>query len=377
MSSRERILAIMVGGAVVALIGYQGFRSFIYAPYQELLSDVADARKERGELRMYVQREEELIEQWRSATAQTLGVDLQTAQSDFRQDLFDLLTQAGFREPQLRPATVQRHYLYGKPQKQLPPFEEVSIRVETEGLNKQLARFLQSFYEQPYRTRIPRMRITVAQESRRGGRGAPARAPDGPMLNIDFTATALVLPELREVEHVEPDPTSELGRLAFASESYGRLSSANVFQKYEPPAPPVVVRPPPDREPEPEPEPDPGPPPPPPPPAWPTVADKTLIGVEAINGAVLAKVRPTGDYATAPEELQLGSEVDDGEVVLIHPRGLVVRFEDKPYSPDEPLVDYFYPLGEPFSSRERVDPDQHPFVYHALALVSDAVYPTE
>jgi hypothetical protein len=58
-----------------------------------------------------------------------------------------------------------------------------------------------------------------------------------------------------------------------------------------------------------------------------------------------------------PLKFCLDEDIDDGRLLLILPRGLVVRVGQE---------DYFYPLGKSFEDREKLDPDEHPEAWEAL-----------
>ena len=59
----------------------------------------------------------------------------------------------------------------------------------------------------------------------------------------------------------------------------------------------------------------------------------------------------------APQKYGLDEQFDDGTLILILPKGVVVRTGGK---------DYFYPLGKSFRDREEVSADTHPEVWKAL-----------
>jgi hypothetical protein len=65
-------------------------------------------------------------------------------------------------------------------------------------------------------------------------------------------------------------------------------------------------------------------------------------------------------------ELTLGDTVHDGELIVIHPRGMVTKMtEDHLGEPVDPPKYFYYPLGK-FDSREALDRAKHPEVFQAV-----------
>jgi hypothetical protein len=99
-------------------------------------------------------------------------------------------------------------------------------------------------------------------------------------------------------------------------------------------------------------------------------ADKLrVIGTAALDGEPVVYVQNTQKLTEPPAKHHLGDKVDDGEVVLIHPTGMVVRATDEKRPAGRTReIDYFYPLGGTFKERERLEADEHPDVFSELEL---------
>lgn len=73
-----------------------------------------------------------------------------------------------------------------------------------------------------------------------------------------------------------------------------------------------------------------------------------VVGTTALGGRTLAYVRDDRDPQAGMQHLRVGDALDNGTIVLIHPRGVVVRCAAT--NSDAP-TDYFYEIGQTFSSR--------------------------
>jgi len=352
MSSREKTLAVIVAVTVVGLLGYQAVSALVIKPRQRLVQHIGPMPAERDKLLARAQARAAAEAQWRNLTGRTLGASEYEAQLAFREDLMNLLRDAGFENPEVKRPNSQPRLPYKD-----AGFTEVALPVQVKGNMGNLAAFLRQFYQRPYFAGFQRVTITEERTGSATGRGRAAGPPPEPTLDINFIATALVLPRVLKIEPTEyvghdapPDPP-RLARAELAE--YDALAGQNMFKVWAP----AVAQPTPPR-PRDEPPPDPGPPavvaPPRP--------DKTLVGVESLGGHYFAHVRDNTRLDLPPEEFTLHAPVDDGTLVLVHPRGIVVRVEQE----GGESVDYFYALGSTFQERTPLDPGQHPDVFAAL-----------
>lgn len=353
MSARERVLATLVAIAVVVLVLYLGVNNYVIEPRQRLVEQIGTRQADIAKLRKRLKTLPGWQEEWRERTAATLAADEHDVQSRFKEDVHRLLIEAGFRAPDVAAPNVQSH-----PHFREAGFREVTLKVDVTGEIAKLERFLKAYYQRPYYNGIRRMTIDAPQPKRRRGDDGP---PPEPQLDISLTATTLVLPPVLDLEHLafnEDDPNGLPPRLARDAATYDKLASSNPFKKWVKPKPPPPPPPPVEDEPKREPVVVEKPPPPPP--------NKTLVGVVAIEGRYYGYVRDDDRLELEPEEVSIGSTVDGGEVLLIHPDGLVVRAAER-RGDDEPLVEFFYPLGRTFAERETLDAKSRPRVYAAFA----------
>jgi hypothetical protein len=217
----------------------------------------------------------------------------------------------------------------------------------------------------------------VDRAPRSGSSGADTR------VTINLTATTLVVPLFKSYKHdaLGDDPSAwpeGPPRLARDHNGYAAMASALQFTKWRPPPPeppptpretPVAATRP-VTEPRPIVRVDPR-----------KDADKkVVVGVTSLHGQRYAYVRDDTSRAGLTERVGASEPLDDGTLLLVHPRGLVVRVlrdtatphaEDGVEAEPSATIDYWYPLGKSFKEREEFRPDSHPEVAAELARVSD------
>lgn len=362
MNAREKILAMSVGVLVIGVLLYQVVWATLVDPYREARAEHREMLAERDELQQLQANRPKLEAQWQQVTTRTLAPTADRAQALFLQDVRDLLVEAGFANLNLRKPSVTAHPLY-----RYGGFQEVSIAVEVRGTLASLSRFLKMFYERPYFGSIDRLAIKVdpATAAARDRRRQPNQPVPEPMLEVSMHVCTVVLPKVLNIkpQSYPPDPNSLPERLEQSDEVYRtELVAANPFKMYVEPQR-VVVRPPdPDPNDQIEEPVDEGPievvqPPP-------RRPNKVVVGVEAINGHYFAYVQDYDDLASPREDYTLLEEFDDGELVLVHRKGVVVRVPEVA-DPQAGGELYFYALGGNFQDREPLTPAEHPDVWAA------------
>jgi hypothetical protein len=364
MTQRERILAILVGVLVGGVIVFQGVNRFVLETRRELIADRARMENQLEDLRNVKPILEAYKKTWLEWTAQTLSASALETQSEFQKRLLDTLQAAGFRNPDLTKPTIQTAGIFRKD----AGFREVRIKATVTGTLAQLQTFLERFYSQPYATAIESITIDPVSEKRSRGRASPRGGE--PQLEFVLQAKTLVLPEIDDARlalaHRPLDPESNpLGRLAGQEAvDYSVIASANMFKPYTPPRPTP--------KPKPDPQPDRKPPPPPPPPP-PVIPKYTLVGTQAINGHRFAYARNDDRLELEPEEYRVGDSVHDGELIVIHPHGIVTKkTEDHLGKPVDPPQFFFYELGKSFQERSALNAALHPEVYQAVQEVTES-----
>ncbi|MBN2447667.1 MAG: hypothetical protein JXO22_13115 [Phycisphaerae bacterium] len=360
MSDREKLLGGVVGAAIIGVMLYQGVNRLAIQPRLRLCAEISDKQDDVRQLEAQLARGERLADMWKQRTALTLSSDIEDAQIFLHEHLYNLLKQAGFNDPMVGRPSAIGHRVYGRYKG--VDFKEVTVQMHVQGQMRNLMTFLRDFYQLPYYADLSQMVVNVKKtKTRKIGRGEE-RAEE-PTLDVTMTATALVLPRMKDVPSAEYDPNGPKldPRLLYPDElsAYDALVSANVFKKWVKPVPPPPVRPvetPDEREddePIVTPQRDPLP-------------DKTLVKVEAVNGHYFAAVRDNGRLDLPPEEIALNGRIEDGVIVFVDRDGVVMRVQ----GPDETGVrvttEYFWPLGGSLRDRVELDPNEHSDIYEAL-----------
>lgn len=353
MTRREKIMVGAAGGAILLFAGVQLVRTQVIAPVRALQMDLQNARQRHAALQQRLSMAPSTRQRWMQVTAQTLGSDPVAAQALFRRDLTTLLERHGLvtdlSVKSLQVRTVPRGLRAG--------FAEVPVAVHVRGTLDTLVGFLRDFYQRPYLARISR--LALAAETGTPGTGPGRPASDNPVLTINFTATALVLPVVPDAPHQPVDLNASAARPLLDNPdptAYEQIVASNVFRQWRPPPP----QPPPPTEPPPTHAS--GPPPPPPRADW-----LVLVGTTGMDNVGVAYVRNPQAKDQPPTQHRVGERIDDGTLVLVHPLGMVVRVDPQPPGSGAP-IDYFYPLGAAFKERVPLDPAVHPEVARELRL---------
>lgn len=377
MNAREKLLAGCLVGVFMLAGLWMIVRWGVVARWQGLNERIAQTAKKERDLRRRLEEAREAKSRWAAITPVSHNPEIGAQR--FREDLSQLLDRHGLGAD----CTLQK----------LPPrklkisgFTEVRFSITTRGSLRQVLDFLCDFYRRQYPAKLEVINLTAEEQGRRANMAARNRArpagrraepatpaspsdADGPRLNVSITATALVLPELSlggakipqdPRDPLEP-PAGSLGQLPRERAEYNLVLERNLFKPWQPPiveAPPPLPPPgggdnpkvntPIAEVPKAEPRPE-----------------KTLIGVASTDRELAAWVREEARRDLAPERVQVNDTVDDGRLVLVVPRGMVVQVP----SPSGSGLDYryyLYKLGNRFSERELLDPERYPDIQREL-----------
>lgn len=401
MTNREKMLGGLVGGVLVLFGGYKLVETQVIQRDQRMKQQIAQAKETRDKLETRLQGADRTIEAWQKRTQHTLGTDYFANHQEFREDVSRLLDRNNLSDGLVVNKLKEREVKKGANE----GFIELPLSIRVNGKLRNLVDFLRDLYQRPYYVRVDKLNInaklrTKAQRERDKQRGLDqAFRREGPDLSLSLQVSTLILPKLdlvvdeltREVAHPtlatalaeNPEMVDALAgpiELGAEPEEYARIVAVHPFKLYEPEPPPVVVkRDPPKREEPPkvvENTPKEPPPPPPPPPR----PKKIVTGVGVLPpGRPVVYLLDEENFEPAETKF-LNDEVDDGKLVLIDPRGIVVR-SPKPQTaaargarrgrsratPTE-FVNYFYPIGSKFAERVELDPVVHPEVAARLKL---------
>lgn len=346
MTQRERIMAGLVVGVVVLGGGTNLLMKNVIAPIREMKSELVRKQQVRARLANELKTGAAVKLAWQDKTAETLAKDPQVAYRAFREDVTRLLDRHGLVDGQ----SIKPRSLYEYPKGFRKGFIEMPLLVSARGNLQQLVNFLRDFHRRPYLARITRLSINAIDSpvNQRAGAHNNRRGDAEPQLSINMTLTGLVLPELDEVPSVALDleQIEQTSADRLHAEDYGPVVASNLFKKYVPPPPPPPPPPPQQKPTEVAQAPRPKPMPPPPPPR----PDLTLKGTASLNGEPFAFIEQSP--GASPDRIFLNDEIDDGRLVLVHPRGVVIRVMPQTGNPP---TDYFWPLGK--SNKERVELD--------------------
>lgn len=378
MTQRERIMA----GAVLGVLGVYGAFRGIKAGYIEPRKDLVNQRvaeMQRAEsLDLELARAERVKEKWQAETARTLDVSAFEAHKKFRSDLSTLVSNHGLTDVSIRTGTRPPPIAKGHRKGWI----EAPVIINAEGTLANVVELMHDLYERPYLLRVKgfdlnaenalaRRAVSSKREGKdKNGKRAPGASaePDELRLRVRLDVSTLILPAIAGAPHrpldlaAAPPPDDAVlagGRPMLRRESpedYREIVTRDIFRIYEPP-PAVVVAPPEPVEASPRPTPPPPRPAPPPPPDPRRDAGKLrLVGTTSLNGELIAYVENSDDLSEPLIEHRLNDPVDDGRLVLVHPRGIVVRSPQ----PDGGHTNWVYFNNDRFDQREELDPSRGP-----------------
>ncbi len=377
MNQRERVLASCVAGVIVVSGGYALIKSQVYEPGEKLKADIASAREYRGKLEVRLNGSEKITRGWQEQTGQTLDQEWFAAHQAFREDVSLLLKRnnltAGLKINKHKERTDKKGPREG--------FVELPLSVRVNGQLGDLDNFLKDFFQRAYLVRLDKLQLSAEHTSKSKRKKGGSTEPQ---LGITMTLSTLVLPKVADVDHPtfdlaafnHPDPEAELvlaaaPRLRWQEDMdrYGEIVEKNIFENYEPPPPKVKTAPRPKEvvkktEPKTEDKPKPVP------------VDLrrdagkfVLSGMGRLDDGPIAYVTRSDQPAEPPTLYRLNDDIDDGRLVLIVPRGIVVRATPPARGARQPAKNYFYPLGATFAEREEVDASVHPELERQLRVV--------
>ena len=382
MNKREKVLGIIVATVLVLCLGGAVVKWGVVDRWNGIQDDITKARQRVQSLNMQLAQARTAEANW--LALRPLSHNLRSAEQRFRRDISGLLEQHGLHENltirTLSPGNIESS--------RDVKFAAARVSFQTRGTLKQVTNFLCDFYRRDYLTKLEKITLTAEDKGRsssrtgsrragwrRGGRATtkrqegPSYGPEGPNLNVSIIATALVLPQIKGLEReaiteiTPPDPDDQ-GLLPRPIDEYAAIWETNLFKEWQPKATakvkepikrddgPKVVRKDPERKPTPPKQPRP---------------NKKLIGVNSMSGTLIASIQDPRRRELPPERVGLNEEIDDGTLVLICPRGIVVQVE-QPAGETFEFKYYVYKLGTRFEDREELDHEMYPEIAEQLEL---------
>ncbi len=338
MTGREKILAGVVGGVVALAGGSTLLRLVVIEPLRSLNKSLDTAAKKRANLEDFVEQHQNITKDWETYTARTFSDNVEKAKVALFREVATLLKR--------HELTEGHRITQGTPRKLKSGLVEVSSRVHAEGSLEAVVGFMRDLRQWPYLARLSNVSLRAEEGNstrRTRGRGRGSNKPA--TLVVSVNATTLVLPKLKGTKHLAPDPNQPASTyLAYEPEAYDEIAEVNFFQKYRPPVRTVqtpttreVVRHEEAEQVRPKPRPN-----------------MKVVGVESLYGDLIACVLDEDHREEPLAEYHLNDDIDDGTLVLVHPKGIVVRVP-KRGGADEETEDYFYPIGSSFRDRVRLE----------------------
>jgi hypothetical protein len=353
MTLREKVLAGVVGGAVVLFGGTKAVHWAVLQPLESFNQELADAQRKKDNLTDFVEAHRDVAGQWQNHTERAFSADPDSAQAELAAEIVALLKYHHFA----REYNIEKR----SPRTGKSGLTEVSLRISAEGPLESVVGFMRDFYAKPYFARLSEVSLhSKAGKRARSGRPGSQMTDDdvtlsvgatAVTLSVGMTATTIVLPSLKGAR---PKPYNAMAnapaRLKHGLKAYDEIAEVNFFQRYKPPKAIVstpttqeIVRV------------DPDPPSRPKPPR----PDMRVVYVGTLNGEPVAYVVDDGHREVPAVKYRLNDEIDDGQLVLIHAKGIVVRVTDERGSSEE-FEDYFCPRNTSFKERlplAQADPD--------------------
>ncbi len=335
MTRREKLLSYTVGLAVSGLLGWEALQFSVVRPFNSLSNSLEQARTQRVDLQDVIKANRDAKQRWQARTAQTLSIDAGETQLRFLGDIAALLDRHRLMEQRsISPRSIRRDRKTG--------VIEVPLQVRVRGQLPGVLGFLADFYQRPYLVRLESLSLRGDEQTDKPGK----TAKPSEMLDISFVATTLCLPKLEAAPHLPAGSMPELRQppVIQSVDAYAPVLAVNMFKKYSPP-PPVVQAPPTTRPSETRPvevvrpaDPRPN-------------ADKlVLVGTTSLNGELIAYVQDINKRSDPLQVFRPNEAIDDGTLLLVHARGIVVRVAASGAAPAE----YFYPLGSNFKQRQPI-----------------------
>lgn len=317
MNKRERTLLIglvTVGGLGVT---YTLVYPKVIRPLFDVSTDIADAKAKQAELEEELLRFDVDTVRYKDYVQRTGGTDANRVKDEFYARLNDLIKQTNLEKGRVspRPPSVDRSSL-----------QKLNFSINAEGTWDDVVQFIRRFYELPHVAQFTDLKLSPA--------GTRRTARD--RVKISGTIEVLVLPKIRDVGNIDGQSGTDEGeRIKYVLADASPLTRQPFLEYQEPrpprPKPQLTVAEGPE-----EPETPPGP-------NVELDPDRTQKVIPVIWDSVGVRNLRQKDET---QWLDLGDRLDGGEIVLVHPLGVVVR---------RPDGEFVYPLGRRLSAAIKLE----------------------
>lgn len=310
MNRREKLLLIAFGVLVALLAGYQMVQRLVVAPLERKRSAIAAQQKRVREYEAELALLPPMVELWQELGRRTIDTDPARGLIRFQDEMMRLIRESGLGDSDFAVRNPRRQT------DRRTGLTRLHLQLSMEGTLSEVVAWLRRFYELPFVARFESLTLTPS-ESRGGDR----------VLKVTARVSTTVLPETRLGGVVRPlileDSGARLVRHRAEDAAYAILVDKEMFWRYVPPPPPPP--PPPKRE---------GKPPKrteePPPPRVPKINDPSVIvALLMYPGQHEIVTRRPG--SNERKIYRIGDRIDDGELVMVHPYGAVIRLGDRAY----------------------------------------------
>lgn len=354
MTNREKLLAVAAGGVVVLYGAVSLVRGNIIEPLKAKRQLVTELRNRESMLRGRLATRPAVETNWRQALGRSIALDPGKAHLLFREDVHGMLTRSGLSVGAVQPRQARESKSGFR-----EGFVELPLSINASGTLQQVVAFLREFYQKPYLARVESMGLSLESSSTAGPAKGGGKGAEDPRLNVNMQVTALVLPA-RFGPKEGPIPPKE-GDVLLKPEqlaAFDQIHQTNLFRLEVPKvaaAPPVPDKPPATQPAELVKA---------PPPERPDADKLRLVAMNSNYPNLYVYIVDERKKTDPPKRYALNDPIDDGRLVMVHPRGMVVRVKNKNGSGH---TDYFYPRGKSFKEREPLSPELHPAVVRELS----------
>ncbi len=234
MNPRERLLAMLIGGALAVVVLYNAVNFLFVKPLVKDRATIVALVAEEAELDGEIQSREIFANQWVTFVGQTFAFDLNRAQDRFSADLKEIAKRHGFDDAVFA-STSGTFVGTGT------GIRTVAQRIGVEGNFTEVIAFLREIYQTPYLCQITRLSLSPL-DARRGR----------DLVKLELSIETPVLPQVDakkvpEVAVAEVLPSEAASPLhpfrthLADNEAYRTLADRNIFLPYEPPPSNVVM----------------------------------------------------------------------------------------------------------------------------------------
>jgi len=353
MSKREKILALVVGAMVAALLGSKLIGVLVVDRARELTRNISAAESKLGSLDAVLLNKQSYIEQWMDLGSRTLAADEARAVTRLDEQLKGLIAAHKLVDSSVTPQGAGPMGKTG--------LRELRFRISARGELKDIVAFVYGFYRLPYMLRMTNLSLSSSGKSKEG------------MIKITASIATLILPATKFVKEIVPAPANaseqeegrRLGSKATLA-SFASIYERNILAPWQEPPPPPKIKP---RPPQSGLKPKPPLPKPKPKPRAPSLdperANTKVVALLSYWDPIAAELVEevvTNNQRRGQEtekRIKLGQKLDGLSLTMIHWLGAVATDESSKKS-------YVYPLGLKLSEREELTEQNHPDIYHAL-----------